>query len=33
MDEKFEAWVAIILAFSISSKHIINKKRWLKEWI
>lgn len=33
MDEKRKACVAIILAFSIPSKRITNRKRWVKEWI
>jgi hypothetical protein len=33
MDKKLKACVAIILAHSIPSKQITNRKRWLKEWI
>lgn len=34
MDESHKkACVAIILAFSIPSKRITNRKRWVKEWL
>jgi len=34
MDEnRRKACIAIILAFSIPSKRITNRKRWVKEWI
>lgn len=34
MDEnRRKAYIAIILALSIPSKRITNRKRWVKEWI